>query len=77
MAGAAAAGETGATGAAAAGASTAGAVPAGCSWAVALAADRIIDATNAANKPFLDKSLFLVFTAARRFLFPAASAYCT
>ncbi|WJI42172.1 hypothetical protein NL534_25000 [Mesorhizobium opportunistum] len=78
MAGAAA-GEVGAavaTGAAAAGASTVGAVPAGCSWAAALAADRMT-ATNAANKPFLDKSFFLVFTAASRFLFPAASAYCT
>ena len=74
--GATRAGAVGAAGGAA-GASAAGAESAGCSWAVALPPARITDATNAANKPCLDKSFFLIVTAASRFLFPAASAYCT
>jgi len=44
---------------------------------VALPPARITDVTNAANKLVLDNSFFLVPTAASRFLFPAASAYCT
>ncbi|WP_206622080.1 hypothetical protein, partial [Mesorhizobium sp. M7A.F.Ca.MR.176.00.0.0] len=52
----------------------AGAAPAGCSWAIALPADRMTDATNAANKPVLDNSFFLVLTAACRLLFPAAAS---
>ncbi|WP_206517964.1 hypothetical protein, partial [Mesorhizobium sp. M7A.F.Ca.CA.002.06.1.1] len=63
----------GAVGAAGVGASIAGAAPAGCSWAIALPADRMTDATNAANKPVLDNSFFLVLTAASRLLFPAAA----
>jgi hypothetical protein len=58
----------------AAGASIAGAAPAGCSWAVALPTDRMTDATNAANKPLLDNSFFLVLTAVGRFLFSTAAS---
>jgi hypothetical protein len=42
---------------------------------VALPPARITDVTNAANKLVLDKSFFLVLTAASRLPFPAA--YCT
>ncbi|CAH2405990.1 conserved hypothetical protein [Mesorhizobium escarrei] len=45
-----------------AGASSAGAAP-GCSWVAAPPADRT-DASNAANKPCLDKGFFLILTVA-------------
>ncbi|WP_246811442.1 hypothetical protein [Mesorhizobium sp. AA22] len=44
-----------------AGASIAGTAP-GCSWAAAPPANRMTDASKAANKPFLDKGFFLILT---------------